>query len=118
MPREWSVLRGGARQGSMPCEPARWGAGCKESFSGENAERAKRPRAGKPIRFFVELDSDVEPLAWKNLAASLGVSHQGASGGMKLIFFGRFETHGFFGGFSSAASLKKVLLQRVDFLPS
>jgi hypothetical protein len=40
------------------------------------------------------------------------------SGGMKLIFFGRFETHGFFGGFSSAASLKKVLLHRVDFLPS
>jgi hypothetical protein len=39
------------------------------------------------------------------------------SGGMKLIFFGRFETHGFFGGFSSAASLKKVLLRRVDFLP-
>ena len=40
------------------------------------------------------------------------------SGGMKLIFFGRFETHGCFGGFSSAASLKKVLLRRVDFLPS
>jgi hypothetical protein len=40
------------------------------------------------------------------------------SGGMKLIFFGRFETHGFFGGFYSAASLKEVLLRRVDFLPS
>jgi hypothetical protein len=40
------------------------------------------------------------------------------SGGMKLIFFGRFETHGFFAGFSSDASLKKVLLRRVDFLPS
>jgi hypothetical protein len=45
-----------------------------------------------------------------------GFSHAG-SGGMKLIFFGRFETHGLFGGFSSAASLKKVLLRRVDFLP-
>jgi hypothetical protein len=40
------------------------------------------------------------------------------SGGMKVIFFGRFEIHDFFGGFSSAASLKKVLLHRVDFLPS
>jgi len=40
------------------------------------------------------------------------------SGGMKLIFFGRFETHGFCGGFSSAASRKKVFLRRVDFLPS
>ncbi len=40
------------------------------------------------------------------------------SSGMKLIFFGRFETHGCFGGNSSAASRKKVLLRRVDFLPS
>jgi hypothetical protein len=40
------------------------------------------------------------------------------SGGMKVIFFGRFEIHDFLGGFSSAASLKKVLLHRVDFRPS
>jgi hypothetical protein len=46
------------------------------------------------------------------------ISDVGVSGGMKVIFFGRFEIHDFFGGFSSAASLKKVLLHRVDFLPS
>jgi hypothetical protein len=45
-------------------------------------------------------------------------SSAAVSGGMKVIFFGRFEIHDFLGGFSSAVSLKKVLLHRVDFLPS
>jgi hypothetical protein len=37
---------------------------------------------------------------------------------MKLVFFGRFESHAYVGGFSSKASSKKVLLRRVDILPS
>jgi hypothetical protein len=37
---------------------------------------------------------------------------------MKLVFFGRFESHAYVGGFSSEASSKEVLLRRVDFLPS
>jgi hypothetical protein len=40
------------------------------------------------------------------------------SGGMKLIFFRRFESHMFFGWFSSSSSARKVLLRPVDFLPS
>jgi hypothetical protein len=65
-----------------------------------------------PFGFFDEVDSDVEPLTRKNSVASLEVSRQGASGGMKPIFFGRFETHGFFGGFSSASSQKKFFFIR------
>jgi len=37
---------------------------------------------------------------------------------MKLAFFGRFECHVCVVEFSSEASFKKVLLRRVDFLPS
>ena len=40
------------------------------------------------------------------------------SGRMKLVFFGRFESHLYVGGFSSETSSKKVLLPAVDFLPS
>jgi hypothetical protein len=60
----------------------------------------------------------IEPSDEDPKAALAGFTSLFVSGGMKVIFFGRFEIHDFFGGFSSAASLKKVLLHRVDFLPS
>ena len=40
------------------------------------------------------------------------------SGGMKLVFFRRFESHVDGVGFYSEATAKEVLLQAVDFLPS
>jgi hypothetical protein len=40
------------------------------------------------------------------------------SGGMKLMFFWRFETHGFLGGFSSNFAKRKFFFDRWIFFPS
>jgi hypothetical protein len=48
-------------------------------------------------------------------SANRALALNSASGGMKLIFFRRFETHGFFGGFSSDASSRKGFLRLDGF---
>jgi len=71
-----------------------------------------------------EIDFSPQQLDEKKPAAVSAVGDQNLagvqplSGRMKLVFFGRIESHLYVGGFSSEASSKKVLLPAVDFLPS